>query len=388
MRIAILLSATGPNGVSNYYRTLIKHLTKRGHAILLVHRPINWICQEPEFSAVARFETPFALRLPEILEVGSQILRFNADVIHTHMSAAHAYGGFYSLFGKIPVVATAHAMHVQLHWRLNDYVIATSHEAEKYHRRFNLISKKRIETIPLFVNIEYFRPPTVQERDSARHQLSIPREAVVIGFVGDLISRKRPEDLLIAFAKLARSNHRVRLLMVGGPDTAVLKLKRLATSLAVEERVLFLGATTEIRTAYWAMDIFGHASGKECGPLAVLEAAASGLPVVATNVGMNEYYVHEGVSGFVVNVGDLDQLAIKLLTLCDDVQKRSEFSFCARKVVENNYSTEMLAGKVEKALEKSVRNAREHKRHIVTALPELTRTFPSKALKAEPFAED
>ena len=352
MRIAILLSGRGVNGVTNHCRALINFLHTRGHQILLVHRPSKWIEEQPEFRRVARFETSFALRPNEILEVGKQILHFNADVIHSHMSAAHTYGAFCRVFGSIPVVASAHAMHVQIHWPLNNFVISTSHEAEVFHRRFNLVGKHRIETIPNFVDIEYFKPPKEQERIEARAALSLPPNEFIIGFAGDLIARKRPEDLILAFAKLARAQNGVRLLIAGGPLKKAEALRELAHRFGVRKSVSTIGPCANIRQAYWAMDVFAHPSGEETGPLAVLEAAATGLPVIATKVGMVTGFVRDNHSGFVVDIGDTTQMAKCILALNLDRKKRMEFSLAARQLVESNYSIRALAPRIEGVLEK------------------------------------
>src|SRR5581483_10380841 len=304
------------------------------------------------FRTVVRFETSFAWRAREILEVGNQILRFDADVIHTHMSAAHTYGAIYRILGSVPVVATAHAMHVQLHWAFNNHVIATSHETESFHRRFNFVGKERIETISNFVDVRFFRPPSEAERIEARSAFSLNPEDFVVGFAGDLIARKRPQDLVAAFAKFAQVQNRARLLIAGGSEPRLEELKRLAADLGAGNRVIAPGALKNIRRAYWAMDVFAHPSGEETGPLAVLEAAATGLPVVATDVGMVANFVQHDCSGFVVDIGDTMQMAKRILTLCLDRRKRIEFSLAARHIAETAFSTEVLGPRIEKTLEK------------------------------------
>ena len=365
MRIAVLLSGSGVNGVTAHCRGLIKFLCDRGHQILLVHRLSPWIEKQPEFRNVARFETSFALRPKEILEVGKQILRFDADVIHSHMSAAHAYGAFYRLFSSIPVVATAHAMHVQLHWLLNSFVIATSHEAENFHRRFNFVDKNRIATIPNFVDTEYFRPPNERERVEARSALSVSPEEFVVGFVGDLIDRKRPKDLLHAFAKLAQARNGVRLLVAGGPHKRVEALRELGHGLGVGKFVSAIGHCTNIRQAYWAMDLFAHPSGEETGPLAVLEAAAAGLPVVATDVGMVSSFVKDGISGFVIAVGDTEHMARRILEISSDRKQLIEFSLAARRQTEEVFSVSALAPQIEALFARLALRSKAHRRAIL-----------------------
>ncbi len=350
MKIAMLVSGHHVNGVTVHCRLLVKYLLSKGHEILLVHRKSDWMAAQTEFQKIKRFESSFTLRAKEILAVGEQILRFDADVIHTHLSTAHAYGAVYRVCGTTPVVATAHAMHFQPHWPFNHRVIATSYEAANYHQKYNFVPKDSIRIIPNFVDISDFRPPTELERLAARELFNLSANAFVIGFVGDLINRKRPRDLVKAFAGVAHARKDAVLLLIGGNKAKIEEIRRLAFNLGVGNQVIAPGIRNDVRQAFWAMDIFAHCSAKETGPLALLEAAATGLPVVATNVGMVSHFVVDGTSGYVVSVGDISRIAQSILDLGEDNVRRIQFGLAARRIVKTQFSIEILAPQVEAVL--------------------------------------
>jgi glycosyltransferase involved in cell wall biosynthesis len=358
MKIAMLLSGAGLNGVTVHCRLLTRYLLSKQHEILLVHRESSWIPAQIEFQRTSRFISSFTLHPNEILAVGEQILRFDTDVIHTHMSAAHAYGAIYRVCGNIPVVASAHAMHFQLHWPFNDQIIATSFESENFYRKYNFVSRDRIATIPNFVDTHYFRPPNENERLNARLQFGLSEDSFVVGFVGDLIQRKRPQDVVLAFAEVCRTRPNACLLLVGGSGPKVQKIRSFAERLGVLERLITPGALTNVRPALWAMDVFAHASGEETGPVALLEAAATALAVVGTDVGMVSEFISDGKSGFVIPVGSPKSLADKIETFASDRVLRTEFGKAARRKIVRKFSASIVAPQIEAALLKTCQRYR------------------------------
>ncbi len=352
MRIAILVSATQVNGVAVHCHLLTKYLTSRGHQILLVHRPFHWIEEQPAFQAVERLVTSFRRVPSELIRVGNHIGEFNADVIHTHMSSAHAYGSAFRLFGRLPIVATAHATHFQLHWPLNHRVIATSPAAARYHHRVNLVPWRKLSIIPNFVETDRFRPASASESKAARVALGLPANAFVIGSVGALHERKRPADLVRAFAPVASARADAYLLLVGvgeaGPIAA--ELRRLAAEFGFAERLILAGVRCDMPQVFAAIDLFAFASRLDSGPIAMLEALASGLPVVTTDVGMTREFVIEGQSGHIVAIGDSAALGERIAALAADEGRRARFGAAARAHVERNFAIEMVAPKVEAVL--------------------------------------
>jgi glycosyltransferase involved in cell wall biosynthesis len=351
MRIAMMVSGGGVSGAIVHCLQLSKFLASRGHNILLLHRPGAWVARQPGLERIELFATSFSRKPRELIRVAQRINTFRPDVGHTHSSSAHSYGAAARFFLTIPVVATAHAMHTQLHWALNNLVIATSPRAAAYHHRRNLVPSSRIETIPNFVDTQHFLPADSETRRAARSELGIPPSTFVVGSVGHLIARKRPADLVRAFAHVVRAREHCKLLLVGGwvGDTPE-KIRQVASRLGVHAHVVFAGGDTSVEKALAAMDIFALASGQESGPLAILEAMAVGLPVLATKVGMVPEFVLEGTTGHLADIGDTATLGRHMLGLLMDDGRRSALGRAGRARVEREFAIEVVAPRIEAAL--------------------------------------
>lgn len=350
MRIAMMVSGTTINGVATHCALLARFLVNRGHRLLLLHRPDASIAQMLALEGVEFFETTFSRKPREMIRVRRKLHAFRPHVIHTHMSSAHAYGMFARIFTHYPVVATAHSASLQLHWYFNNLVIATSPRAAAHHIKINRVSPVRMRMIPNMIDTGAFPRATTLERQKARAALNLPLDAFVIGSIGDIGDRKRQIDLVAALARLRGVEPKARLLLVGNCDQQYLeRLCRKSIELGVKSKVLVTGGRDDIAKMLAAMDVFVLSSRWETGPIAVLEAMARGLPVVATDVGMVSEFITEGETGYIVNVGDTKAMADCLVAL-RDLRRRNAIGDAAAMAVRRSYDVETVAPKIEAIL--------------------------------------
>ncbi|WP_404430592.1 glycosyltransferase [Microbacterium lacus] len=169
-----------------------------------------------------------------------------------------------------------------------------------------------VEVIPNGVDLEKFRPPTYEERTHARAQFHLDDEARVALFVGHEFERK---GLTLAIDALAHAPT-VLLLAVGGNASSIDDARARAERLSVAERVLFVGPRFDLPLFFAASDIFVLPSAYEANALVILEALASGLPVVATAVGYAPEIIENGLNGFIVE-RDPAEIGDVLETLAD-----------------------------------------------------------------------
>ena len=147
MHVMEIVSGRRPNGAIVHCQILSRELVRRGHRVTVVCRRGAWIGEQLESDCVGVEIVESELdRWPfdELRRVAAIVGEREVDVVHTHMSRAHAFGALLRWFGGVPSVATAHCRHIQLHWMLNDYVIAASEATRRYHRRYNLVGSRRI----------------------------------------------------------------------------------------------------------------------------------------------------------------------------------------------------------------------------------------------------
>jgi glycogen synthase len=188
-----------------------------------------------------------------------------------------------------------------------------------------------VRVVPNGVDPELFRPPKTGERAADG--------AFIILYVGRLHEEKNLDLLLGAIATLRQEGRDVRLVL-GGNGPEQIKLAALSRSLSLEGAIDWLGwqAKGEVPGLYRRADCFVNPSRYEGLPNAVLEAMASGLPVVASDVGGNNDLVHPGETGFLFDLTDTDGLRRALARLHDDPALRSRMGDRGRTLVASNYS--------------------------------------------------
>ncbi|MBM7502732.1 glycosyltransferase family 4 protein [Agromyces aurantiacus] len=188
--------------------------------------------------------------------------------------------------------------------------------------------RPRVVVIPNGVDLDRFRPPTPEERQAARADLKLGTEERVAVFVGHEFSRK---GLSYAIRGLEHAPS-VLLMIIGGNDLIIAEAFEEAKQHGVGDRVLFLGPRSNLGRFLAAADMFVFPSAYEANALVILEALASGLPVIATPVGFAPEIIVDGENGFLVErdpraVGErMEQLASLEVAELDEWRRRARES--------------------------------------------------------------
>jgi glycosyltransferase involved in cell wall biosynthesis len=181
-------------------------------------------------------------------------------------------------------------------------------------------------------------------RPELRDALKIPRTALVVGYVGHLRPEKNPLRLLKACARVDREIDMHVLVLGDGPERAA--MEELASKTAsLYGRVHFAGHQPETRDYYRAMDVFAISSDTEQMPVALLEAMASALPVVSTDVGDVRDMLPKAQDEFVVPLGEHETawpLAEKLTEMLRDTPKRTDLGAQNRREVERRFTFDAM----------------------------------------------
>lgn len=193
--------------------------------------------------------------------------------------------------------------------------------------------RARVEVLPNPVRLA---PPTVVQQ----------AEAGRILFLGRIEPAKGVDELLQACAQLAADHPRLHLVLGGAGDLDW--AQRRALELGIADRVVTPGwldeceRETQLARA-WLFCLPSHAEGL---PIAMLEAMAAGVPVVATTVGAIPEAVADGVEGLLVPPHDAGALALAIGRVLDDRQLRARLACAARGAVERHYSTGVVCGRL------------------------------------------
>jgi UDP-glucose:(heptosyl)LPS alpha-1,3-glucosyltransferase len=204
------------------------------------------------------------------------------------------------------------------------------------------IPNERITVIPSGVNIEEFNPRNRElYRDKILKEQGILTEKTVLLFVGWEFKRKGLRYIIEALPELPKD---VVLLAVGADDPHDYRI--LAEKLNVSDRLFFAGHSKDVKQYFAAADIFVFPTAYEAYSLATLEAAATGLPLIATKVNGTEELIDEGRNGFFVK-RDGHDIAQKV-KMAINLQK--PMGRLARKKSET-YAWDIIANKILKVYE-------------------------------------
>jgi len=191
------------------------------------------------------------------------------------------------------------------------------------------VAAERIVVLPNGIDTERYSSVDPNSRATGRAAFGFDDAAFVVGAVGSLTPVKRFDLLIDAVSDLRPRHPQVRLLLVGeGPLRN--DLTRHAKERGVDEHVRFAGRREYVPSVLQAMDAYVCSSDSEGMSNALLEAMASGVPVVTTNVGDHALIVRDGMDGFVIRPGDSAAVAKRVSQWISHPEQRARHSASAR----------------------------------------------------------
>lgn len=283
-------------------------------------------------------------------ELVSVLRRLAPDIVHTHNPKPGVYGRIAARLAGVPVVVnTVHGLYAlpedPLPKRAAVYALerlaASCSDAELLQNEEDLpvlrrlrVRADRLHLLGNGIDLGRFDPTAIESgtRERLRAELGIGRDEVLIGAVGRLVEEKGYVDLLDAFSLVRRWRPEARLIVVGPtePDKADALPADLVTWAEREHGVQFLGHRDDVDQLYAAMDLYVLASRREGFPRSAMEAAAMGLPIVATDIrGCRQVVEHE-VTGLLVRVGSVPALAEAIAVLVGDADRRKVMGCAGR----------------------------------------------------------
>jgi glycosyltransferase involved in cell wall biosynthesis len=270
------------------------------------------------------------------------IRQYRPHIIHTHLSKAGLLGRSAAMFSsRAALIHTFHGNVFEGYFGSKtsgmiqrtekflggrtDRIVAISDRQQAELIKYGVAPESRIKIVPLGLNLQRFEG---LDREAARATLGIPDGVVAVMAIGRLVPIKRIDRLLRAVAAAVQEVPSIRLYLVGdGGERASLEF--LADSLGIRDRVVFAGWSADTPTWYAASDVVALTSDREGTPLALIEAAAAGRPVIAADVGGVSDIVLDGETGIVVPPDDEAALAAALVRLARDPDLRKRLGGAA-----------------------------------------------------------
>lgn len=222
-------------------------------------------------------------------------------------------------------------------FRIIDVALVNSVVVIDFFEEYHKIRSKKFHVIHLGVDTERFRIPTKSEICDSRESFGIKDDEVVLSVIGRFVKVKAIDEALELFAKLSNKTQIIKFLIVGdGPEMKELRLK--ANQLGISANTVFTGYIHDLTRVYWASDIFISSSRSETFGHAVVEAMASGLPVVARDIPVLREIINHGENGFFIDFKDIETDALTVSELIRNLELRKKIGIAARNRVEKNFS--------------------------------------------------
>jgi len=227
-----------------------------------------------------------------VKDIHDLIKKRNIKIVRTHQYHANLYGRLAAIFAKAPcIVASVHNIYTRdkkFHRRIinkflgrfTDKVVAVSETVKKDILKYDCLAEDKITVIYNGIDVNNFLNIN---GNLTRSKLSISQEVPVIGTIGRLTFQKGQKYLIEAVSIIKEKFPRIMLLMVGdGPMKE--ELQNYANTLGLNEHVIFTGSRRDVPALLAAIDIFVFPSFWEGLPSALIEAMASGKPIIASDI--------------------------------------------------------------------------------------------------------
>lgn len=346
MNIAIVCYPTfGGSGV--VATELGLELARRGHTVHFItyRQPVRLalLNANVHYHEVNVPEYPLFHYQPYELALSSKLVetvkKHKIDLLHVHYAIPHAYAGYMAKQMlknegiKLPMVTTLHGTDITLvgnhpdykpavSFSINQSDIVTSVSQSLKNDTYTLFNTdKEIDVIPNFIKLNH-----IDSENAAticrRSVMAAPHERIVT-HISNFRKVKRIPDVIEVFYKIQKEIPAKLMLVGDGPEKV--KAEKQCKELGIKDQVIFFGNSNEIDLILSYSDLFLLPSETESFGLAALEAMAWGVPVISSNTGGLPEVNEEGISGFLSNVGDVDNMASNALKILHNNEVLSTF---------------------------------------------------------------
>jgi glycosyltransferase involved in cell wall biosynthesis len=354
MRIFILSTSMGMGGADQQVFILAQAMRAKGHEVRIVAlAPLGAMGLEAQRAGIPTQSLDLLRNLgivPRFFRLIRMIRAWKPDVLHSHMVHANLIARAARPFAPVPaLVSTIHSINdggtlrmaaYRLSSGLVDRFTIISRLAAEHYIAIGAVPEARLQVVPNAVDTARFRRlPHV--RTSIRRELSLDDSFTWIA-VGRFEAAKDYSTMIAAFARLASERPRSQLLLVGKGSLQD-EVEKLIRQGGLEGRVRLLGVRRDVPELLSAADGYVLSSAWEGMPVALLEAAAVELPIVATRVGGVPEVVEDGTTGLLVPPGNPAALADTMVRLESlSPEARADMGRRGRTSVEHRYGTERV----------------------------------------------
>lgn len=362
MKIIYFIDHLRPDGTQTVLLQLVRGLARRGHQQAVVCLNDSWDgqviaalrAQGAAVEVVGRAALLSGVGLARLL---GRLRRERYDVVVTLLFFSDVIGRSLGRLAGAPrlVSSVQNANDHYYPWwqrliarriaRWPDLVISCSASVRETSLRVERLPPERVVVVPNGISWEAYAAPLSHQALAA--EFGLPAEALILGNVGRLTPQKGQDVLLDAFARLA--DPRLQLIIAGMGECEA-ALRQQAERLGIAQNVHFVGHRRDLPRILGGLDLYVHASRFEGMPIAVLEAMASGLPIVATGAHGTRELIEDGAHGWLVPAEDPAALAAAVAQALADPAERRRRGDLARSRAREQFSEEAMVAAWERLL--------------------------------------
>lgn len=286
------------------------------------------------------------------------------DIVHTHSSKTGVLGRVAAKLAGVPkIVHTVHGFSFPstnnkmlkaiyfilevIGAKCSDIIICLHNDDYNFAKNMLRINERKLLIIPNGVDLNKFSPPTISQKTIVKNKFDIPDASLVIGMVGRLWIQKNPQCLLDASLELLKSNNNIHLVFVGDGELRN-ELENIVQSHQLADQIHFYGWLSDPSEILKLFDIFVLPSLWEGLPLAILEAQATGIPCIVSNIQGNNHLIHHNINGLLFESNNSVDLSDCLNVLINSASLRCELGNAGYSNIINNYSISERISRIER----------------------------------------
>jgi glycosyltransferase involved in cell wall biosynthesis len=382
LRILFVVDGYYPSlgGAERQVEELSEAFLKSGHIVKIIAPHLD---ENKPTTEVIRSVPVERIKYPKIKGIGALILcikyaykllrhRDQYDAVHIHMvKNLAAVSGFIKPFIRASVGAKISGA-----WEFDGGILDKNVQNKILYRLLNFYIKKldyiqcislytkekliesgykidKILMIPNGVNISQFKKVKYVNKDI--------RGSVVVTFAGRMNPVKSLDTLILSWSKIVEEcrtyNPKLQLVGDGPIKTSLIDMTK---RLGLSETVQFIGEVSNVAELMQSSNIYVQPSYIEGLPNSVIEAMATGLPVVATRISGNEDLVVDGENGILIKPGSTHELTFALCKLIKNGQLRRDMGDKSRQMVEEKYQIPVVLRSLEKAYRLEIENHKSY----------------------------
>lgn len=354
LKVLYVLNHAGKAGTERYVESLVSKLDNKKIKAYFVYNEEGLLAEKLKELGVATFRVVMRNRydLKAAWEISALCRKLSIDLIHTHYLRENYIALLSRIFNpSVKVVYTNHfILKNDLATRLSNRML-TSLEARtiavcnrgREMLVHNGFSRKKVEVMFNAVDPAYWRQPV---ESTLREEYGISKDESVLLCASRFAHDKGHAYLVNALAELSRITDKPFKCVLAGDGPLLEDIKKQVDKLGLQNKVIFTGFRSDIKNLFYGSDIYINSSEHEALSFLILEALASGLPLIATDMGGNSDIVNTDTDcGLLVEYGNALELAEAIKSLMDDGKLRESLRQNALKAVEDRFNLDKMVEK-------------------------------------------